>query len=1045
MSWPRLDFIVVWPCCSEPKDDSRSSEAFENRYLGCYNLDTLPGVAEEDRLLQAGLLTESRMPLADSFRLVWTPFLKKQGDRMMQAVGLVCPPVLGSGGELVLRVGRWQQAAHKIDLIAYPEHLHVQDQPRTYLWLVPQVKRPVPAKALWRTSLGRSYGASLLLHPAEPRRIHAIFKTHIDLGYTAPRAEVLRLYRTRLLETLLHNLDQTADRKPGRRFVWTLSTWLLEQCLDSRHTRPEYVRRLEHYIRAGQIVWGLMPFTTHSEFFGIEEMCRSIYAARRLSERYAVPVPTAAKMTDVPAHTSALAMAFAAAGGNFFQIGTNPDSLPPEVPPLFWWALPDGHRLPCHYHATYGTPLLPPQDWPWRHWLSIQMTSDNVGPQNLDAIRHMDWIEKHFDWPVCSTGRLEDFATAAIRDHGDSLPVLDKEFTDWWIYGIASQSGPTALARRTKSRLPSLETLAAAAALARDTRVPDALRRVVRQGYENLALYTEHTWGDHATDARKAVSKGNLYVSATFAGKRTRPPVDRWVASWQDKAGFAKLAGELARQAESRLVAEFAGRSRRAGIEKGILLFNPLARARTGVVRVSARDLPAGELELIDSATGEIVSYERSRGLIEFVSPRVPACGYLYLHVRPVAHRVRTGSCADWSARQLILHTADQSFQFHPAGGLCRWHDRAHSMQWCHTAAKYPLGGYVYEMPGGRRIREFADRVHTNCWEGTVGYFHRNDYEAMADFGPVGGGKASIRPEITSVYARVHVEASCPVPRVADRRSGNCRRYYTTFTRYRDHRGLHVSVRLLGKQPTYAAEAGYAAFPINLSRPRITVERIARLAVPGRDLAPNCNAAVMAVHHGLRVEGRYAGINFYPLDTPLVCFGRPGAYRFNTDAGYENGVFYAMLFNNCWNTNFALWQGGDFSFDFVLDPTANDGGDGGLAAGGYEVHRPLIPAWVSGFNGPPSRSLLTLESTRAQLVTLKPADFGPGMVIRLWNADKAPAEARLSFPAARKATWLRACDLLERPNGRPIPLSPGGEARLSLRGQEIATFLVAEA
>lgn len=982
------------------------------------------------------------MSIADSFRLVWTPFLKRRGRTTLQAVGLVCPPVLGSGGELGLRFGSQQQAARKIDLISYPEHLHVQDKPRTYLWLVPRPKRPVRVRALWRTSLGRSYRASLLLHPAEPREIHVVFKTHIDLGYTAPRDEVLRLYRTRLLETLLQNLDRTANRKPGRRFVWTLSTWLLEQCLDPRHTRPEYVRRLERYIRAGQVVWGLMPFTTHSEFFGIEEMCRSLYAARRLAERYGVPVPQAAKMTDVPAHTSALAMAFAAAGGRFFQIGTNPDSRPPEVPPLFWWALPDGQRVLCHYHSTYGTPLLPPQDWPWRNWLSIQMTSDNAGPQNLDLLDHMDWIEKHFDWPVCRTGRLEDFASAVRRDHGDDLPVFKKEPTDWWIHGIASQAGPTALARRTKDRLASVETLATAAALAANKDLGDDLRSLFAQAYEKLALYTEHTWGDHSTDGRKAVPRGNLYTSGVFLRKQPPPPVDRWVASWKDKAAFAIQAHQLTEQAGANVVRTLGSGRRNPQDGPGILLLNPLPWARTGVVRVADRGLPSGEFDLLDRANGTAVPYERHKGILEFVSPLVPACGYLYLSVRPATHRVRPGRVADWSGGNLTLHTADESLQFHVAGGICRWFDRARSMQWCHTDAAHPLGAYLYEMPGGQKLNTFAHQVHTNCWEGTTGYFHRNDYDQMSQFGPVGGDKAVIRPEITSSYARVVVEAKCPTRRPAGRRSGDCRRYRTTFTQYRDRRELHVNVRLFGKQLSYAAEAGYAAFPINLSKPRIMVERISRLVTPARDLASACNGAMMAVHHGVRIQGRYTGMNLYPLDSPLVCFGVPGAYVFDAEHEFENGVLYAMLFNNCWNTNFALWQGGDFSFDFVLQPTANDASDGGLVRGGYEFHRPLTAAVVSGFGGPPSRSLLRIESADVQLVVLKPADFEPGVVLRLWNAHADTAQARLLFPETTRHTSLRRCDLLERPNGRAARLSSAGEVTVTLKPHEIATYLL---
>lgn len=982
------------------------------------------------------------MSIADGFRLVWTPFLRKQRGQMMQAVGLVCPPVLGAGGELALQVGRWQMAARKIDLMRYPEQVHSQDHPSTYLCLVPRPHRPVQAKAIWRTSQGQSYRASLLLPPAEPRQIHVVFKTHVDLGYTAPFEEVLRLYRTSMLETLLQNLDRTADRKPGRRFVWTLSTWILEQCLDPAHTRPELVRKLEHYIRAGQVVWGLMPFTTHSEFFGLEEMCRSVYAARRLAERYRVPVPTAAKMTDVPAHTSALAMAFAEAGCRFFQIGVNPNSRPPEVPPLFWWLLPGDRRLLCHYHATYGSPLLPAQDWPWKHWLSIQMTSDNVGPQSLELLGVLDWIESRFDWPVCRTGRLEDFSEAVIRDLGDKLPVLDKELADWWIHGIASQADKTAVARRTKDRLPSIETLASAKALADGTSVSPAVKNACRQGYENLSLYTEHTWGDHSTDARKAVPDGSLYVSPVLAARRPPKPVDRWVASWADKARFVSNAAELTDSAVSSLALSYVTKVRRGPDSRGVLLFNSLGWKRTGVVRLSDRDLPAGEFELIDRQTGAAVLYERRRGMIEFVSPLVPACGHLYLEVRPVEERVRPGRMADWSGRSLTMHMPDESLQFHTAGGLCRWYDRARSIQWCHTEADYPLGTYLYEMPGGRKLRHFAHQVHTNCWEGTTGYFHRNDYDAMSQVGPLGGGKAAIRPQITAAYARVIVEADCPVRRAPGRRSGDCRRYRTVFTQYRDRRELHVTVQLLGKKPTYAAEAGYAAFPINLPKPRITIDRIARMVDPAKGLAPGCSSAVMAVHHGVRVQGQYTGMNLYPLDTPLMCFGRPGAYVFDSTGEPGSGMLYAMLFNNCWNTNFALWQGGDFSFDFVLHPTANDSGDGGLSRGGCEYHRPLCAVVVSGFSGPPSRTLLQLDSSSVQLVVLKAADFGPGHVLRLWNADPAPARAKLVFPTVRRGMCLRECDLLERPGGRTVRLSDGGEADVRLRGHQIATFLL---
>ena len=312
----------------------------------------------------------------------------------------------------------------------------------------------------------------------------------------------------------------------------------------------------------------------------------------------------------------------------------------------------------------------------------------------------------------------------------------------------------------------------------------------------------------------------------------------------------------------------------------------------------------------------------------------------------------------------------------------------------------------------------------------------------MPPFGPVPGGPATVRADITPLSARVVVEANCPCRNVPHRRSGNTRRYRTTFTLYRSQRELHVNVQLIGKRPTYAAEAGYAFFPFIGDNPFVLIDRIAQLVEPSEDLADGINAAHLAVHRGIRIEATYAGMNFYPLDTPLVAFGQPGAYRFDDDGEHETGVLYATLFNNCWGTNFAQWQSGDFSFDFVLQPTGNDEWDGGLAKGGAEVFRPLLATVTTGSKGRASRSLLAIDPDCVQLVTLKPADFSPGTVIRLWNADVDPVRARVTLAAVRRGDRLWRCDLLERSTKRSIPISGEGEAVVRLKPNEIATLLL---
>ena len=312
----------------------------------------------------------------------------------------------------------------------------------------------------------------------------------------------------------------------------------------------------------------------------------------------------------------------------------------------------------------------------------------------------------------------------------------------------------------------------------------------------------------------------------------------------------------------------------------------------------------------------------------------------------------------------------------------------------------------------------------------------------MSQFGPAPAGSAKIRAAITPLYARVVVQANCPVRKTAGRRSGDARRCRTTFTQYRGQREIHVNMQLIGKRPTYAAEAGYAYFPFQGDEPWTLIDRIAQFIDPSEELADRSNAAYMAVHHGVRIEGGYAGINFYPLDTPLVSFGKSGAYRFDENAHYQTGELYATLFNNCWGTNFAQWQSGDFSFDFVLQPTGNDDWDGGLAKGGAEAFRPLLAAVVPGREFQPSGSLLKIAPPTVQLVTLKPAEFGTGTAIRLWNSDVDPVRARITLPAMPRDAKLFRCDLLERSKKRRIPLNRDGLAIVRLKPNEIATLLL---
>ena len=85
---------------------------------------------------------------------------------------------------------------------------------------------------------------------------------------------------------------------------------------------------------------------------------------------------------------------------------------------------------------------------------------------------------------------------------------------------------------------------------------------------------------------------------------------------------------------------------------------------------------------------------------------------------------------------------------------------------------------------------------------------------------------------------------------------------------------------------------------------------------------------------------------------------------------------------------------------------------------------------------------MRVDPACVQLVALKPAEFGPGRVMRLWNADVDPIKARLTLPKMRRGDKLWWCDLLERPTKRRIRVSGEGEAAVHLQPNEIATLLL---
>ncbi|NLX13298.1 MAG: hypothetical protein GXY44_06535, partial [Phycisphaerales bacterium] len=850
-----------------------------------------------------------------------------------------------------------------------------------YLFPIPRPTRPIRCRALWRTAEGKTFRDTFMLNPARPVHVHTVF----DFQWTTnpETAANPRNEHKAMIERLL-DCFQTADAlTDGPRMVITIPFYHLESVLTDAKVPMSLKERLATYICAGRLTWNLIPNIGENEWASAEDQFQILYHARFLAGSFDRPVPQAATLGEMSTVSASLGMAVTAAGGAFILMGGDQEALPLRVPPLFWWKLPDESRVLVHYRAGSEESLLPPADWPWDHWLSVKSIEGSSVSDTQLPLSTIGWIGNHFDFPKYHLGTLDDYADVMRRRHGTQIPSIEGDFIATYEDSPTDKPSEAAEERSQRER----ETVA------------DMLRTL--EGELSRVFAQPRQWVDLSNVCHRLIdSKENEILDTGWyrisATRKARPTT-------------------------------------RTG--KHVILFNALSWPRSGLVRIPEKQLPSKAFALIDPTTKGSVLYERRSGYIEFIAPPVPACGYLALEIRETAGREQPGLFADWQESTQTLHTTNQSLMFHKAGGLARWHDRARSYQWCSDQAKYPLGSFLYERPNRERLRNYVRAAYRRCPTELVNYFEEPYEHQPAGHEITALGATRITTEVGPFSAQVIVETNGSARPTT--KPFACR---TRFTLYRGRPELYVNLNLSAGPRAQGPEGGYAFFPFAGEEPCVLANRVLHTFQPSEYLAGRSNAARLFVHHGLRMEYIHAGVNFFPLHTAMLGLDGPAAWRFDPKGNYKTGHVYAALLTT--KPGMAAVTG-QWSYDFVLQPTGNDNWDGGLARGGAELFRPLLASVVGDFKGRSSQSLLNIHPDKVQLLSLQPATFAPGLMLRLWNSDVEPVTARLSLPVLRRGQELYSCDLMER-TLRKIKVNKEGVAAVTLVPQQLLTLLLTE-
>jgi len=94
-------------------------------------------------------------------------------------------------------------------------------------------------------------------------KVHLIFKTHLDIGFTQVSSEVEKRYINEFIPKAIAISEQLRSENAAERYVWTTGSWLIWEYL--QQATPEAVKKLENAIERNDIVWNGVPYTVESE------------------------------------------------------------------------------------------------------------------------------------------------------------------------------------------------------------------------------------------------------------------------------------------------------------------------------------------------------------------------------------------------------------------------------------------------------------------------------------------------------------------------------------------------------------------------------------------------------------------------------------------------------------------------------------------------------------------------------------------------------------------------------------------------------------
>lgn len=827
--------------------------------------------------------------------------------------------------------------------------------------------------------------------PQPLEEIILVYKSHFDIGYTHLASEAVHDYRTRMMDAALVVVEQNKSLPPEQQFVWTVPGWPMKKILeDWPGQTPERQQRVKEAFRDGRFAAHALPFTMQTEMMEPEGLVRSMGFASKLARDAGKPLPTGAKMTDVPEHTRLLPTLLKNAGVNFFHIGCNAASATPHVPLLFWWEGPDGSRLLTMYSANYGGGLFPPADWNHKTWLAMIMAGDNQGPPSPATVtQNIRQIQARCPGVKVRIGTLGDFGDRMLREDLSKLPVISADMPDTWIHGPMCNPDGVKLARDAVPNIYAAEALHTLLA-DWDVATPNPAQTIA-DAYENSILYYEHTWGGAMSWIGKYLPhQGNLgqcanwFYGEPFKADLKTKKFDRLIASWEEHTDYARNAAKLA---AAPLVSAMDALAKAVAVAgPRTVVFNPLPWPRDAVVNgVLVKDVPAG--------------------------------GYVTRAAAPMAATTPPATAPNTLENGIFKLTVDPA-----KGAILSLIDKRSGRELVDAAAGHGFGQYLHE-------RFSADDVSRYC-----GAYVRGGH----DWGYAEIGKPNLPPASDVPYRALTPAAFT----VTTRTQGDTRTLemhaapaagglsYPVTTRVLLHGDApYVDLELTIEKPADPwPEAGWICLPFKLDAPQFRVGRNGFIMDPAKDIIAGANRHLYAVGTGVALfDSAGSGVGVCGPDTPLVSLGQPGCWKFDLDYVPQKPAVYFNLFNNQWSTNYRFWNEGKWTYRFRIWSYERYDAAASLITPALEMRYPVQCAAVDAPAGPlpQQQSGLTVSRPGTLVTAFGQNPDGAGTLLRVWEQAGTSGDLTISLPAAAKYTTATPVNLRGETSGTPLQITAG--------------------